>query len=118
RYGRMIGASGSAIALHPNISTALTSVAETLDYKQRRRVVITRLDFPTVAYQWLARVGKESSSSCWTRRTAYRFHWKRSSEQWTTVRRWWQPVTCSSLPAQSRMSEPWPTSPTDAGPSS
>ena len=58
RYGRMIGASGSAIALHPNISTALTSVAETLDYRQRRRVVITRLDFPTVAYQWLARAGE------------------------------------------------------------
>jgi len=58
RYGRMIGASGSTIALQPNISTALTSVAEALDYKQRRRVVITRLDFPTVAYQWLARAGE------------------------------------------------------------
>jgi selenocysteine lyase/cysteine desulfurase len=55
RYGRMVGASGSDIALHPNISAALTSVADALDYRHRRKVVITRLDFPTVAYQWLAR---------------------------------------------------------------
>jgi selenocysteine lyase/cysteine desulfurase len=55
RYGRMVGATGTDIALHPNISAALTSVAESLEYQQRRKVVVTRLDFPTVAYQWLAR---------------------------------------------------------------
>jgi selenocysteine lyase/cysteine desulfurase len=58
RYGRMIGAAGADIALEPNISAALTSVAESLDYRLRRKVVITRLDFPTVAYQWLARAGE------------------------------------------------------------
>jgi kynureninase len=30
-------------------------VAEAIDYRQRPKVVITSLDFPTVAYQWLAK---------------------------------------------------------------
>ncbi|MBA2628393.1 MAG: aminotransferase class V-fold PLP-dependent enzyme [Gemmatimonadales bacterium] len=54
-YGRLIGASGSEIALHPNISTALAAVGESLDYTRRPRVVVTSLDFPTIAYQWLAK---------------------------------------------------------------
>jgi kynureninase len=57
RYARLIGAADGAIALHPNLSTALTSVAESLDYRRRPKVVVTSLDFPTVAYQWLARAG-------------------------------------------------------------
>jgi kynureninase len=58
RYGRLIGAAEGAIALQPNISSALTAVAESLDYRQRPKVVVTALDFPTVAYQWLARAGE------------------------------------------------------------
>ena len=57
RYARLIGAAGGSIALHPNVSTALTAVAESLDYHRRPKVVVTSLDFPTVAYQWLARAG-------------------------------------------------------------
>jgi kynureninase len=57
RYARLIGAAEGSIALHPNISTALTAVAESLDYRRRPKVVVTSLDFPTVAYQWLARAG-------------------------------------------------------------
>jgi len=57
RYARIIGAPAGSIALHPNISTALTAVAESLEYRRRPRVVTTSLDFPTVAYQWLARSG-------------------------------------------------------------
>jgi kynureninase len=57
RYARLIGAPDGSIALHPNISTALTAVAESLDYRRRPKVVVTSLDFPTVAYQWLARSG-------------------------------------------------------------
>ena len=57
RYARLIGAAGGSIALHPNVSTALTAVAESLDYRRRPKVVVTSLDFPTVAYQWLARAG-------------------------------------------------------------
>ena len=32
-------------------------MAESLDYRRRPKVVVTSLDFPTVAYQWLARAG-------------------------------------------------------------
>jgi kynureninase len=46
------------VALVPNISAALTAVAESLDYRRRPRVVVTSLDFPTVAYQWLAKQGE------------------------------------------------------------
>jgi selenocysteine lyase/cysteine desulfurase len=54
-YGRVIGAAPGEIALHPSISSALSVVAESLDYRTRPRVVVTALDFPTVAYQWLAK---------------------------------------------------------------
>ena len=55
RYARWIGAPEGSVALHPHISAGLTSVAESLDYRRRPKVVVTSLDFPTVAYQWLAR---------------------------------------------------------------
>lgn len=55
RYGRLINAAPHEIALAPSISVALSPLAESLDYTRRPRVVITSLDFPTVAYQWLAK---------------------------------------------------------------
>jgi kynureninase len=55
RYGRVVGGAGRDVALVPNISAALSAVAESLDYRRRPRVVVTSLDFPTVAYQWLAK---------------------------------------------------------------
>jgi len=58
RYGRIIGAPDGTIALHPNISSALTAVAESLDYRRRPKVVVSSLDFPTVTYQWLAKAGE------------------------------------------------------------
>jgi selenocysteine lyase/cysteine desulfurase len=57
RYGRIINAASGEIALAPSISVALSAVAESLDYAKRPKVVITSLDFPTVAYQWLAKAG-------------------------------------------------------------
>lgn len=54
-YGRVVGAAGSEIALHPNISSALTAVGESLDYSRRPKVVVTSLDFPTIQYQWMAK---------------------------------------------------------------
>src|SRR5258706_14621176 len=54
-YGRVINAPPGDIALAPSISVALSAVAESLDYRRRPKVVITSLDFPTVAYQWLAK---------------------------------------------------------------
>src|SRR6266508_2111128 len=55
RYARLVGAAPGEIALAPSISVALSAVAESLDYGRRNKVVITSLDFPTVAYQWLAK---------------------------------------------------------------
>jgi selenocysteine lyase/cysteine desulfurase len=55
RYGRLVNAAAGEIALAPSISVALSAVAESIDYGKRPRVVITSLDFPTVAYQWLAK---------------------------------------------------------------
>ena len=61
RYGRVVNAAPGEIALAPSISVALSAIAESVDYRRRPKVVITSLDFPTVAYQWLAkaRVGVE-----------------------------------------------------------
>ncbi len=56
RYGRIVNAAPQEIALAPSISVALSAVAESVDYRRRPKVVITALDFPTVAYQWLAKV--------------------------------------------------------------
>ncbi len=54
-YGRVVNAPAMTISLHPSISSALSVVAESLDYSARPKVVTTSLDFPTVAYQWLAK---------------------------------------------------------------
>ena len=43
------------VALSASVSAALSSVASAVDYTRRNRVVIADLDFPTLAYQWLAR---------------------------------------------------------------
>jgi len=51
RYAGVIGAAPEAIALAPSISVALSTLAESLDYARRPKVVVTSLDFPTVAYQ-------------------------------------------------------------------
>jgi len=55
RYARTIAAGPDEVALAPSISVAISTVAEALDYRARPRVVVTSLDFPTVAYQWLAK---------------------------------------------------------------
>src|SRR6266850_2210255 len=54
-YGRVVGAEARTISLHGCISSALSVVAESLDYRPRARVITTSLDFPTVAYQWQAK---------------------------------------------------------------
>ena len=54
-YARVIGAGSSEIALHASVSTATAVLASALDYTGRSKIVTTSLDFPTVAYQWLAK---------------------------------------------------------------
>lgn len=55
RYGRVVGAAASEIALHPNVSSALGVLGSALDYSRRNRVVVASLDFPTISHQWLAK---------------------------------------------------------------
>jgi selenocysteine lyase/cysteine desulfurase len=57
-YGAVIGAGAGSVSIHPCISSALSVVAESLDYSARRRIVTTSLDFPTVPYQWLAKMDR------------------------------------------------------------
>jgi selenocysteine lyase/cysteine desulfurase len=52
---RMWNVRENEIALTPSVSAALSSVASTIDYGKRNRVVVADLDFPTLVYQWLAR---------------------------------------------------------------
>lgn len=47
------------IALSPSVSAALSSVASSIDYTKRNRVVVAELDFPTQVYQWMVRPGVE-----------------------------------------------------------
>ena len=54
-YAWVVGARAEDLSLHPSLSSALGVVAESLDYRDRPRVVVTSLDFPTVAYQWIAK---------------------------------------------------------------
>lgn len=75
-FGWTIGVPGNEIALAPNVSTALATIASALDpihvgddaafgrlrdarvavgYAARPKVVTTDLDFPTIGHQWLAR---------------------------------------------------------------
>src|SRR6266496_488050 len=55
RYAGLVHAGVEEIALAPSISVAIATLAEALDYRARPKIVVTSLDFPTVAYQWLAK---------------------------------------------------------------
>ncbi|MFO7893490.1 MAG: aminotransferase class V-fold PLP-dependent enzyme [Longimicrobiales bacterium] len=55
RVGAMIGAGEDEIALSASVSAALAVIASGVDYGRRNRVVVSDLDFPTLAYQWMAR---------------------------------------------------------------
>jgi len=55
---RLLGAEDSEIALAPSVSGALAAVASCFTYRARPRVVVADIDFPTLAYQWLARAAE------------------------------------------------------------
>ncbi len=54
-FGRTVDAEEGEIALMPSISAGLTAVADALDLREGDRVVVSELDFPTLAHQFLAR---------------------------------------------------------------
>jgi kynureninase len=55
RVAGMVNASDAEIALTASTSVALSSIASSIDYRNRPRVVVAELDFPTLAYQWMVR---------------------------------------------------------------
>ncbi len=52
RFAKVIGAGKEEIALAPSVSVALSSIASALDRGERRKIVLSELDFPTDAFQW------------------------------------------------------------------
>lgn len=55
RFAQLIGADVEEVTISHSVSSALSSIASTFDYRARPAVVSTDLDFPTIPYQWLAR---------------------------------------------------------------
>jgi kynureninase len=55
KFARLIGAQPHEIALAPNVSSALSAITSALDLRERNRVVLNDMDFPTLSYQWLAK---------------------------------------------------------------
>jgi kynureninase len=51
----LINAAPDEIALGPSISHLLSIIGSCFDYRERNKIVIADLDFPTVGHQWLAR---------------------------------------------------------------
>jgi kynureninase len=55
RFARLIGARDHEVTVSHSISSALSSIASTFDYRRRSAVVCADLDFPTIPYQWMAK---------------------------------------------------------------
>lgn len=55
KFATLIGAQLHEVAIAPNVSTALSTIATALDYSTRNKVVMAEMDFPTLAYQWLVK---------------------------------------------------------------
>ena len=53
-FARLIGADPDEIAIVPSVSAGLSSIATCLDLKERPKVVLTDMDFPTNHYVWRA----------------------------------------------------------------
>jgi selenocysteine lyase/cysteine desulfurase len=52
RCAAVIGAGVDEVALFPSITAALTAVSSAFAYRERPRVVLSDLEFPTTVYQW------------------------------------------------------------------
>src|SRR5262245_37224448 len=61
QFARLIGAQPHDIAIAANASSALIGITRAVALGDRNRVVLADVDFPAVAYQWLAkhRIGTE-----------------------------------------------------------
>ena len=55
KFATIIGAQIHEVAIAPNVSVALSSIATAIDYSTRNKVVMADMDFPTLPYQWLVK---------------------------------------------------------------
>ena len=55
KFATLIGAQAHEVAIAPSVSGALSAISSALDYQARKNVVLTDMDFPTLAYQWLVK---------------------------------------------------------------
>jgi len=55
KFARLIGAQLHEVAIAPNVSTALGTIATAIDYTRRNSIVLAEMDFPTLSYQWLVK---------------------------------------------------------------
>jgi len=55
KFAALIGAQVHEVAIAPNVSDALSAISLAFDYQARKNVVVTDMDFPTLAYQWLVK---------------------------------------------------------------
>ena len=57
----VIGAAKEEIALAPSVSVALSALASSIDYRQRSKVVLSDIEFPTLGHQWLVKPDVETT---------------------------------------------------------
>ncbi len=55
KVATLIGAGAHEIAVVPNVSIGVSAIASGLDLGDRAKIVLADMDFPTLAYQWLAK---------------------------------------------------------------
>jgi kynureninase len=53
-FARLAGCRAEELAITTNISIALSTIASALDLSERRKVIMSELDFPTDGHVWLA----------------------------------------------------------------
>jgi selenocysteine lyase/cysteine desulfurase len=53
-FARLAGCGAGELAITTNVSIALSTIASALDYRERNKVVLSELDFPTDGHVWLA----------------------------------------------------------------
>jgi kynureninase len=67
-FAGLIGADPDEVAITTNISIALSTIASCLDLRgERRRIVLTELDFPTDGHVWQAWAAKTGAELVWLR---------------------------------------------------
>ena len=53
-FARVLGADLDEVALEPAVSAALVTIASSVDYTKRNKVIVGDIDFPTDGHTWLA----------------------------------------------------------------